>query len=181
MYGILNTMIRPEPNNQEKILRESDFIVSKTDPKGIITYGNQIFIEYSGYSESELLGAPHNILRHPDMPALVFKLLWDTIKQGREIFAFVKNLSKDGSFYWVFAHVTPSYSLDGRLSGYYSVRRKPKDGAVSAVVPIYSQLLKLEKEHGRSRGMQLGSELLDRTLSEAGMEYDEFVLRLQNK
>jgi len=174
-------MIRPEPKNHEKVLRESDFIVSKTDPKGIITYGNQIFIEYSGYSESQLLGSPHNILRHPDMPALVFKLLWDTIKNGREIFAYVKNLSQDGSFYWVFAHVTPSYSLDGKLTGYYSVRRKPKDGAVAAITPIYAQLLQLEKEHGRSRGMLLGSEFLNRSLSEAGMEYDEFVLRLQGK
>jgi len=91
---------RPQPTLQEKVLGEDDFIVSKTDLKGLITYGNRTFIQMSGYSEAELLGAPHNILRHPDMPRVVFKLLWDTIQAQQEICAYVKNLAKDGSFYW---------------------------------------------------------------------------------
>ena len=75
------------PINKEKVMRESDFIVSKTDTKGRITYGNRIFIEFSGYSEKELLGTQHNVIRHPDMPRVVFKLLWDTLNQHKEIFA----------------------------------------------------------------------------------------------
>lgn len=95
-----------EPNSREKVMRENDFIVSKTDLKGRITYGNRIFIEYSGYTEEELLGAPHNIIRHPDMPRGVFKFLWDTLAAEKECFAYVKNMAKDGSYYWVFANVT---------------------------------------------------------------------------
>ncbi len=86
------------PNSRERLMRENDFIVSKTNAKGIITYGNPIFIEFSGYTEEELLGSQHNIIRHPDMPRSAFKLVWDTIQSGREFFGYVKNMSKDGGF-----------------------------------------------------------------------------------
>lgn len=89
------------PTRNERVMREDDFIVSKTDLKGRITYGNEIFIEFSGYTEQELLGSQHNIIRHPDMPRAAFKLAWDTIQAGREFFAYVKNMSKDGGFYSV--------------------------------------------------------------------------------
>jgi PAS domain S-box-containing protein len=85
-----------QPTSIERKMRENDFIVSKTNPKGIITYGNPIFIEFSGYTEAELLGSQHNIIRHPDMPRAAFKLAWDTIQSGREFFGYVKNMSKDG-------------------------------------------------------------------------------------
>lgn len=85
---------------------ENLFIVSKTDLKGNITYANDLFIEISGYTEKELIGAPHNILRHKDMPRAVFKLLWDKIQKGEEIFAYVKNRAKSGKYYWVHAYVT---------------------------------------------------------------------------
>jgi PAS domain S-box-containing protein len=99
------------PTQVERILADNEFIISKTDTKGKITYGNRPFNDYSGFSENELLGVQHNIVRHPDMPRAVFKLLWDEVQTGREVFAFVKNLSKDGSFYWVFANVTPSFDM----------------------------------------------------------------------
>ena len=86
-----------QPTSIERKMRENDFIVSKTNPKGIITYGNPIFIEFSGYTEAELLGSQHNIIRHPDMPRAAFKLAWDTIQSGREFFGYVKNMSKDGT------------------------------------------------------------------------------------
>ncbi len=114
------------PTNRERVMRDNDFIVSKTDLSGRITYGNEIFIEFSGYSEAELLGTQHNIIRHPDMPRAAFNLVWDTLKSGREIFAYVKNMSKDGSFYWVFAHITPDFGPKGDIVGYYSVRRCPR-------------------------------------------------------
>ena len=156
-------------------MKEGDFIVSKTDLKGKITYGNQIFIEMSGYSEEELLGAPHNILRHPDMPRIVFKLLWDRVQNGQEIFAYVKNRCKNGDFYWVFTNVTPSYDENGKIIGYYSVRRKPKESAIEAVEPIYRALLQAEA----TGGMDASLHLLQKTLDQKGVSYDELIAALQ--
>lgn len=170
---------RPDPTQQERMLAEDDFIVSKTDPKGIITYGNRIFIAISGYSEEELLGSPHNILRHPDMPRAVFKLLWDTLQARREINAYVKNLAKDGSFYWVFANITPSLDHRGEVIGYYSVRRKPRPEAVGTVAALYRTMLDAERKAGDGQaGMKASLAILNRTLEEKGMGYDEFVLGL---
>ena len=167
------------PTKYEKVMRENDFIVSKTDPKGRITYGNQIFIEFSGYTEKELLGAQHNIIRHPDMPRAVFKLLWDTISQGKEIFAFVKNMSKDGSFYWVYANVTPDYDQNHKISGYFSVRRKPNPEAVKAVSGLYAQMLEAEKKAGSKNAIEASSRLLVDFLDEKGVSYEELVIALQ--
>lgn len=170
---------RPQPTQHERVLGEDDFIVSKTDLKGLITYGNRIFIGISGYSEEELLGAPHNILRHPDMPRAVFKLLWDTIQAKREINAYVKNLAKDGSFYWVFANITPSFDRRGEVIGYYSVRRKPRAEAVKAVSALYQAMLDTERQAGDGQaGMKASLAILNRTLEEKGMGYEEFVLGL---
>ncbi|MBF0274440.1 MAG: PAS domain-containing protein [Nitrospinae bacterium] len=156
-------------------MREDDFIVSRTDTKGVITYGNKIFIELSEYSESELLGAPHNILRHPDMPRTVFKLLWDTVQSGNEIFAFVKNMSKSGAYYWVFANVTPDYNQQGQIIGYYSVRRKPNDSAVAVVSEVYRQMIEAERQGGMDASLKLLTELLE----SKGLSYDQLVQTLQ--
>ncbi|NUM79094.1 PAS domain-containing protein [candidate division KSB1 bacterium] len=110
---------RPIPTNVERTLSEGDFIVSKTDTKGIITYGNEVFIDICRYSEEDLLGANHNIIRHPDMPAAVFKLLWDKIEAKQEIFAYVKNLAKDGAYYWVWANCAPSFDAEGNVYSVY--------------------------------------------------------------
>jgi PAS domain S-box-containing protein len=166
------------PTSHEKLMREDDFIVSKTDLKGRITYGNRIFIEFSGYSEDELLGAQHNIIRHPDMPRGVFKFLWDTLAQGKECFAYVKNLAKDGSFYWVFANVTPSYDEQGRVEGYLSVRRKPKREAVELLAGVYRMMLEAEQKAGARDAMDASLGLLTGILAEKGVSYEEFVLSL---
>ena len=123
------------PNNHEKKLGDNDFIVSKTDTTGKITYANRIFMEIAGYPESELLGVQHNIIRHPDMPRGVFRFMWDTLKKGDEFFGFAKNLCADGGFYWVFANITPDYDKNGKLQGYYSVRRKPPQSALDTALP----------------------------------------------
>lgn len=130
--------------NIENKLNPDDFIVSKTDRKGVITYCNEIFIEMAKYSEEELLGSPHNIIRHPDMPKAVFKLLWEEIAKENEVFAFVKNRSKDGSFYWVYANVTASVDEYGRIIGYFSVRRKPNENAIKAVEEVYTKMRTIE-------------------------------------
>lgn len=171
-----NTAI--QPTSIERVMREDDFIVSKTDLKGRITYGNRIFIEFSGYSEKELLGAQHNIVRHPDMPRAVFKLLWDTIQSGNECWAYVKNMAKDGSFYWVFANATPSYDHDGNLIGYLSVRRKPKPEAVKIVSGLYAAMLTTEKQAGSRDAIAASSNILTSLLAEKGLSYEEFILSL---
>jgi PAS domain S-box-containing protein len=171
--------VRPQPTQTEKILGEEDFIVSKTDLKGVITYGNRIFIEISGYSERELLGAPHSILRHPDMPRVVFKLLWDTLQAKQEICAFVKNLAKDGSFYWVFANITPSLDSNGSLIGYFSVRRKPRPEAIQVVSGLYQVMLAAEKKAGDGQaGMKASAAILNQLLEQKGVSYGEFIFGL---
>lgn len=159
-------------------MREHDFIVSKTDLKGRIIYGNRIFIEFSGYSEEELLGAPHNIIRHPDMPRGVFKFLWDTLHAGKECFAYVKNMSKDGSFYWVFTNVTPSYNAQGQVEGYLSVRRKPNPAAVSVMADIYRTMLEEERKAGVRDAPQASLNWLVGVLQSKGVSYEELILSL---
>lgn len=170
----------PFSKDQERVLGEHDFIVSKTDLKGRITYGNRIFSEYAGYTEQEFLGKNHNIVRHPDMPKAVFKFLWDRIQAGHEVFAFVKNRCKMGSCYWVFANVTPSYDMHGQVIGYYSVRRKPNLQALPAVMAIYREMLQIEKSAPSVKeGMDQALAWLVQQLQAKGTDYDTFVCNLQ--
>ncbi|MBU2964484.1 PAS domain-containing protein [Amphritea sp. 2_MG-2023] len=119
---------------------DGKLIVSRTDPQGVITHANQAFIDMSGYCESELIGAKHYILRHPDMPAVAFKDLWDTIGRGEKWNGYVKNLCKDGSYYWVKATVIPNIR-NGQLVGYTSVRRKPSRRKIEESEVLYKTLL----------------------------------------
>ena len=168
-------MKQPVPTNRERTFSENELIISKTDARGKITYGNEIFIELSGYTEKELLNAPHNIIRHPEMPKVIFKLLWDTVKTGKEIHAYVKNLSKDGSYYWVFANITPSYDSSGNIIGYYSVRRKPSIRAINdVIIPLYQELLNAE----RIGGVNNSQKLLSTILLKKGLAYEEFILSI---
>lgn len=160
--------------NQELTFSENDFIVSKTDLHGKLTYGNALFIEMSGYTEKELLGQPHNILRHEDMPAVVFKLLWSRIKEGKEIFAYVKNKTKNGDYYWVFAHVTPSFNDNRQITNYHSVRRKASAQSLSTIKSLYSTLLQKE----RNGGIHASEIALNQVLADKGLSYDEFILTL---
>jgi PAS domain S-box-containing protein len=164
---------------KERTFGEDEIIVSKTDPKGIITYANPVFMRIAGYEEHELLGRPHNIVRHPHMPRVVFKLLWDTLKGGSEIFAYVLNRSKSGDHYWVFAHVTPTFDERGAIHAYHSSRRKPASTAVAKIAPIYQLLLAEEKKHGQPRDAMAASErLLLSHLEKLGMTYERFVFTL---
>ncbi len=150
--------------------------MSKTDLVGRITYANRVFIRVSGYTEEELQGAPHSVVRHPDMPRCVFKLLWDTLHDGREVFAYVKNMAKNGDHYWVFAHVTPSYGGNRHPIGYHSSRRLPQRAAVTKIESIYRTLLKEEARHpDKTTAMAASGALLSSMLKEAGTPYDEFV------
>ena len=164
----------------ERFFDKDDLIVSKTNLKGHIEYANQIFIDLSGYVEKDLIGAPHSILRHPDMPRCVFKLLWDTIADGREIFAHVINRCANGDHYWVFAHVTPSFDTKGQIVGYHSNRRVPnRETLTNTIIPLYKTLLAEENKHAnRKDGMQASHNLLLSILKEKGAAYDEFIFSL---
>ena len=165
----------------EVFFDDDEIIVSKTNLKGHITYCNDVFLRVAGYSEKEILGQPHSIIRHPDMPRCVFKLLWDTIQAGQEIFAYVVNRAKNGDHYWVLAHVTPSRDKDRQVVGYHSNRRVP-DRAVldEKIIPLYQSLLAEEQSHAsRKEGMQLAFDRVVALLNESGVEYDEFIARLK--
>lgn len=165
------------PTLVERELSDSDFIVSKSDLSGRVTYGNPTFFHLSGYSEEELLGTQHNIIRHPDMPRCVFKLLWSTITEKRECFAYVKNLSKDGSYYWVFANITPDLDRNGNILGYFSVRRRPKRSSVLQIEGIYRHLLQVERAAGSRDAVGAGTAELFRLISDkGGKSYEDFIL-----
>ncbi len=174
-------MARPKhkPTGIERTFDRNEIIVSKTDLNGVITYANDVFQRVSMYSEEELLGQPHNCIRHPDMPKCVFKLLWDTIESGKEIFAYVINLAKDGAHYWVFAHVTPSYDLKGNMVGFHSSRRVPDREAVEKVIPLYQKLKEIEDQASSPKeGMEQATNYLLNLLWESGVEYDEFIFSI---
>jgi PAS domain S-box-containing protein len=158
----------------------NDLIVSKTDLTGRITYANDAFCRVAGYSETELLGKPHSIIRHPEMPRAVFKYLWDTLLEGREVFAYVKNLARSGDFYWVFAHVTPSRDARRKTVGYHSNRRVPDPRTVrDVIVPIYAELL---REEGRYRNgkdsLAAGYRALTEIIAARNVSYDELIFSL---
>lgn len=164
---------------KERFFPEHKLIVSKTDIKGIITYANRTLLTTAGYTEEELIGKPHNIIRHPHMPKCVYKLLWDTVGARQEIFAYVVNRAKNGDHYWVFAHVTPSMDPQGRIVGYHSNRRVPRRDAVNAVIPIYQQLLDIERRHDNPKaGMTASLEAMLSLLTSKGLTYDQFVFSL---
>ena len=167
------------PTQNERTFAEDEIIVSKTDNAGRITYANEVFLKVALYQEHEVLGQPHSMVRHPDMPRCVFKLLWDTIQDGREIFAYVKNMAKNGDYYWVFAHVTPSFGGGDEIIGFHSNRRVPRPEAVAQIEPIYRLLLEEENRHAdRKDGMMAGYQLLCQKLEAAGVDYDQFVFSL---
>jgi PAS domain S-box-containing protein len=156
-------------------MNEDDFIISKTDTKGRLTYVNKIFIDLAEYSEEELLGKPHNIVRHPDMPKTIFKLLWERIQHKNEIFAYVVNKTKNGNSYWVYANVTASLDARGNIVGYYSVRRKPNPQALAIIQPLYAEILQAE----RGGGIGAGEKVLNNLIKEKGVSYDELIISIQ--
>jgi PAS domain S-box-containing protein len=168
------------PTGKEVFFPEDDIIVSKTDLKGRITYANRLFCRIAEYSEGELLNQPHSIIRHPDMPRSVFKLLWDSIADGREVFAYVKNMSRSGHHYWVFAHVTPSYDNDKKIVGYHSNRRAPNREVVSRTIePLYAALLQEENRHKNGQqSLAAGYQTLTKVLAEKSISYDELIFSL---
>lgn len=168
-----------QPTNKELVMRDDDFIVSKTNLKGQITYINQTFIKFAGYRQSETYLHQHKLVRHPEMPKAVFDLLWKTIQSGKEFNGYIKNMHKDGSYYWVFANVTPSFDNNNNIIGYYSVRRKPNPQAIEAIKPLYQKMLLAEKNtHSSKAAIVAGSQILETMLEQQGVDYEQFIFSL---
>ncbi len=164
----------------ERFFDDNEIIVSKTDLKGRLTYVNDVFLKLASYTEQECLGEPHSKIRNPSMPRCIFKLLWDSIQDGREIFAYVVNRSSNGDHYWVLAHVTPSKDANGGIIGYHSNRRVPNRQILeNTIIPLYEQLLAEEQKHASSKdGMTASMAMITSLLEEKGVEYGEFIAEL---
>lgn len=161
----------------ERTFGQDEIIVSKTDLKGHITYANDVFLRVSAYAEQEILGKPHNIIRHPETPRGLFHLVWETIQDGGEIFAYLNNLAKDGANYWVLAHITASRDRHGTIVGYHSNRRSPERAAIARIEPLYAQMRAAEAGHRRAVDAAAASrQALEDTLG--GQTYEEFVWQL---
>ena len=165
-----------KPTKNEKKFDNNVLLVTKTDLQGIIRYANRAFIQVVGMKESELVGSPHNIIRHPDMPKIIFKYLWSYLQNGQEIHAYAKNLCADGSYYWVVANVTPSFDIKNRdkIIGYHSSRCLPSEKALATIIPLYKQLLAAEK----SAGIDASEKIMNNLLKEKGVAYAELILSI---
>lgn len=161
-------MNRPVPTALENSFDFTELFFSTTDLRGVIQSGNDVFVRVSKYRREQLIGAPHSVIRHPDMPRAVFKLLWDTIQAGQPIMAYVKNMAADGSYYWVQAFVFP---LEG---AYLSIRIKPSSPLLAAAQELYPAALEVEKEGG----MEASVPFLLEKLKEAGFPtYTDFMVK----
>ncbi|MBD3841494.1 MAG: PAS domain S-box protein [Campylobacterales bacterium] len=163
-----------ETTPNELIVNLDDLIVSSTDSKGNITYANEIFCKIAGYTKEELIGQPHNVIRHEDMPKAIFKLLWDRVLQGQTIYVFVKNKAKNGDYYWVKAYVKPIVSDQNEVEQIISYRKPLNDFAKEYIIDLYSKLIEFEKNHSVQESLEYFQKYLDDRL----LSYDEFIDRL---
>jgi len=165
---------RPIVLNEEIKFSKKKFIVSKTDLKGKIIFINKNFCEISGYSEAELIGVPHNILRHPDMPKAVFFLVWQSLLAGNKISGVVKNLAKDGRYYWVIADFEAKKDGEGNIVALTAFRRAAPDDVVETAEELYATMLAIEKKHGMEKSLAY----LEGFLEENNLTYNEFIEEL---
>jgi len=165
------SVLRPVPTGKQIKLDPKRYIVSKTDVAGRIMYGNEYFTEISGYSERELIGTPHNILRHPEMPKAVFHLMWKRLKNGQNIMAVVKNLAKNGDHYWVTTDFDIKRNQTGEVRHFIAFRQAAPKHVVSVMEPLYETLLLIEKE----QGMYASIDYLHAFLEGKNMDYDQFI------
>ena len=165
-------MISPTPIDEKIKLDPTQYIVSRTNPRGVIEYGNSYFVEISGYKESELIGQPHSIIRHPDMPAVIFKLMWDRLKNNEGIFAVVKNLAKDGRYYWVITEFESKLDpLTKEIHSFRAFRKAAPDDVIKKISKLYEKLLEIEK----SSGLEESQKYFTKYLEDHKTTYDEYI------
>ncbi len=165
---------RPIVLDEEIKFSKKKFIVSKTDLKGKIIFINKNFSEVSGYTESELIGAPHNVLRHPDMPRAVFYLVWQNLLAGNKISGVIKNLAKDGRYYWVIADLEPKRDKNGNITTLTAFRRAAPQDVIDTTEELYATMVAIEKKHGMEKSLAY----LEGFLDEHNLTYDEFIAEL---
>ena len=165
---------RPIVIDEEIKFSRKKFIVSKTDVKGNIIFINKNFTEISGYSEAELIGEPHNISRHPDMPRAIFYLVWQNLLKGQAISGVIKNLAKDGRYYWVIADFEAKLHTDGNINALTAFRRAAPQDVIDTIEELYLALLAIEKKHGMEKSLLY----LQGFLEEQELTYDEFISEL---
>ena len=171
MNNKLTKKDRPNPINKEIIIADEAVLISVTDPKGIITEANDVFIATSGYSGEELIGASHNVIRHPDMPKVMFKVVWDHIKDRENVMALVKNLAKDGRYYWVLTDFVTKVDANRNIINYTAYRRPVCADVQNAITPLYKALFAIEEV----AGMEASEKFLLEYLTNLGMSYDDLV------
>ena len=171
-------MTRPEVTDIEHEVKSVDLIVSKSDAEGNITYVNPIFVKISGYSQASLLEKPHAILRHPDMPKAIFKYLWENIKEGHDVVAYVKNLCADGGYYWVLATVKMAKNPDGSFRNYMSTRRAVSDNAKETIAKLYADLLAIEKNEGVEASYTAFEKFLDENSLTESESFNKYMKNL---
>lgn len=166
------------PTGREIKIDQLQMIVSRTDRKGIIEYANQDFCTVSGYSLPELINKPHNIVRHPDMPAAIFKLMWKRLENGQDIYAVVKNLAKNGDHYWVTTKFDiRKHPISKNVTGYVAYRQAAPVAVVEAMSKLYANMLDVEKING----INASENFLNTFLDSRHTTYDEFVHTLAVK
>lgn len=166
---------RPIPVDREVVWDKTKTIMSKTDLFGTIEYANDIFVEVSGYEDYELMAHPHNIIRHPDMPKVVFKVLWDNIKQGNQFHGVVKNLAKSGRYYWVITNFEYDRDDEGNIVNYIARRKAvPQEVITNHIQPLYTKLLQIEK----ASGVEASEKYLKGFLQEEGISYVDLITNL---
>jgi PAS domain S-box-containing protein len=166
-YNLIESEIKIDP---------SKTIMSKTDKRGIIEYANDYFMEVSGYEEHELMGQSHNIIRHPDMPKVIFKELWRRLKNGKNIYAIVKNKAKDGRYYWVLTSFETKYDADGNITSHYAKRKAVPSQAIFYIEKVYKTLRAIEK----NQSLEVAEKYFKGMLEEKHMNYDQFILAILN-
>ena len=161
--------------DEEITLNPKRYIVSKTDAKGIITFGNDYFVEISGYKESELMGKPHNIIRHPNMPGVIFKLLWNRIQASQGMIAVIQNRAKDGRYYWVTTEFEiKKDKLSNEIIGYTAFRQAASPAVVKEITSLYKKLKEIEQ----ASSIDESQKYLNGFLENKGMSYDEYINKL---
>jgi PAS domain S-box-containing protein len=162
---------RPIAIDEEIKFSKKKFIVSKTDLDGKIIFVNKNFCDISGYTEDELIEAPHSIVRHPDMPKAVFYLVWNALLSGRAISGVIKNLSKSGKYYWVIADLEPKFDREGNIISLTAFRRSAPQDVIDTTEELYRVMLNIEKKHGMEKSIAY----LEGFLEEHDMTYDMFI------
>lgn len=167
-------MIKVMVTDEEIYIDPKKYLVSKTDRKGRIIYVNSYFSEISKYSEIELVGSPHNIVRHPDMPKVIFKIMWNSIQNNRNITAVVKNLAKDGKYYWIITDFNIQKDAKNEIKSYIAYRWAVDSKIIKEIEILYKKLLKIEKDYGEDASEKYITDFL----LEKNMSYQQFIEHL---